>query len=377
MGYGTCKQGGDMCHGCGYGYSWIGVWSSPTMANNTWTLVREARAEGWPDVVYFRVHVVFCKRTQLYVLWVNLNRGGGGDYAVGTSATPQGPFEYVHSVDAGRPSGGDFDIGVDDDGEGFLIYTETRGHTMAVERLTEDFLSSAANAPPAPPPAPPGYTLVGVGACRDASHREPPFMTNEPSHTHGFTMADCTAACSAAPQCAAVSFCSGNQECLGACHLYTTTALPPHGNFTTSRAGSGGKLPVTTVTAEPWWQCWATETAASVAPPANTSSGVFGNVFVEAPAMFKRKGVRPTPPSPALCSQQRAGVVRALRQLLLLLRWRQVPTPALRRLVAAAGPPAAAGSGCTRLPLPWAHGATTRISAATQTSRCPPAAAAA
>ena len=28
MGYGTCKQGGDMCHGCGYGYSWIGVWKS-------------------------------------------------------------------------------------------------------------------------------------------------------------------------------------------------------------------------------------------------------------------------------------------------------------------------------------------------------------
>ena len=43
MGYGTCKQGQDMCHKCGYGYSWIGVWKSDTMESGTWELVREAR----------------------------------------------------------------------------------------------------------------------------------------------------------------------------------------------------------------------------------------------------------------------------------------------------------------------------------------------
>ena len=51
MGYGTCKQGQDMCHGCGYGYSWIGVWKSALMANGTWELVREARDDSWPKCV--------------------------------------------------------------------------------------------------------------------------------------------------------------------------------------------------------------------------------------------------------------------------------------------------------------------------------------
>ena len=49
MGYGTCKQGQDMCHTpCGYGYSWIGVWKSPDMSNGSWALVREARDDSWP-----------------------------------------------------------------------------------------------------------------------------------------------------------------------------------------------------------------------------------------------------------------------------------------------------------------------------------------
>jgi len=150
MGYGTCKQGQDMCHGCGYGYSWIGVWRSPDMSNNSWTLLRDARDGTWPKCTYFRVHVVYNIKTQLYVLWVNLN-GGPADYAVGTSAHPEGPFQFVNAVDVGRKSGGDFDILVDDDGSGYIIYTATElGHTMTVERLTEDFLASAASSSQVP-----------------------------------------------------------------------------------------------------------------------------------------------------------------------------------------------------------------------------------
>ena len=69
-------------------------------------------------------------------------------------------------------------IQVDDDGAGYIIYTATSlGHTMAVERLTDDYLASAA-APtpkPTPVPAPPpkGYKFVGQGACRDTSDKEP------------------------------------------------------------------------------------------------------------------------------------------------------------------------------------------------------------
>ena len=84
MGYGTCKQGQDMCHGCGYGYSWIGVWKSDSMASGTWELVREARDDSWPHNTYFRVHTVYNKNTKLFIMWVNLN-GGLADYAVGTN----------------------------------------------------------------------------------------------------------------------------------------------------------------------------------------------------------------------------------------------------------------------------------------------------
>ena len=51
MGYGTCKQGQDLCHGCGYGYSWIGVWRSEDLSDGSWTLLGEARRDdgSWPQ----------------------------------------------------------------------------------------------------------------------------------------------------------------------------------------------------------------------------------------------------------------------------------------------------------------------------------------
>ena len=115
MGYGTCKQGGDMCHGCGYGYSWIGVWTSPDLSNGSWTLVREARDNSWPAGstvgAYFRVHVVQNPITKLYVLWVNVDNcpvAAGACYLVGTSPSPEGPFVYKGPSTGRYPGGGDF-----------------------------------------------------------------------------------------------------------------------------------------------------------------------------------------------------------------------------------------------------------------------------
>lgn len=113
QGYGTCKQGGDMCHGCGYGYSWIGVWTSPDMSNGSWTLQREARDDSWPRDVsaYFRVHVVQNPNTKQYVLWVNVDDcpiASGACYLVGTSASPAGPFAYKGATTGRYPGGGDF-----------------------------------------------------------------------------------------------------------------------------------------------------------------------------------------------------------------------------------------------------------------------------
>lgn len=214
MGYGTCKQGQDMCHGCGYGYSWIGVWKSDTMANGTWTLVREARDDSWPHNVYFRVHTVFNKKTQKYVMWVNLN-GGKADYAVGTSSSPEGPFKFSNYANAALRGGGDFDILIDDDeaASAYLIYTNTQhGHTMSLETLSADYLTSLAAGAPPPPPAPPaptpppppeaGFRTVGTGSCRDASGKEPPFFTDE----HGpleaaMTLEKCVGTCKADSSC--------------------------------------------------------------------------------------------------------------------------------------------------------------------------------
>lgn len=369
MGYGTCKQNGEFCHSpCGYGYSWIGVWKSDDMSNGTWTLVREARDDTWPKCTYFRVHTIYNKATKLYVMWVNLN-GGGADYAVGTSSTPDGPFTFVHKTNAAFQGGGDFDILVDDDSSAFLIYTATRsGHVMSIDKLSDDYLTSLAAAVPPPPPppgpyppmppAPPGFIGVGQGACRDANMKEPGFWTNEdhPGQSKvAVDLAACEAACAATQGCGGIAYCNDEgtgQGCFGECHIYGDPASkPPSSPASFGITGvswhyedsGGGKLPITRVTSEPWWDCYvhgaalapvqpalrgpvalsvsvgakavrspADEAAATLpvgtlpwmVPPAeaagvavrgpsknNVSSGVFGNEFVEAPAFFKRKGV--------------------------------------------------------------------------------------
>ncbi len=151
MGYGECSQGQDMCNGhCGYGYSWIGVWTSPDLSNQSWKLLREARDDTWPSGVYFRVHVVYNPTTRLYILWVNINgsqecppeSNGAPCYLIGTSSSPEGPFTYVGSSTGAYPRGaGDFDILVDGP-DAYIMYTAMNdGHVMVTEKLAPDWLS--------------------------------------------------------------------------------------------------------------------------------------------------------------------------------------------------------------------------------------------
>ena len=135
------------------------------MADGTWTLVREARDDSWPQNIYFRVHTVFNKKTNLYVMWVNLN-GGKADYAVGTSSDPEGPFKFVTYANAAVSGAGDFDILIDDDGEesAYIIYTGTRtGHTMSLEKLDPTYTQSLAASRPPPPTAEKGETQPVLG----------------------------------------------------------------------------------------------------------------------------------------------------------------------------------------------------------------------
>jgi len=117
------------------------------MSNGSWTLLREARDDTWPAAdAYFRVHVVFNAKTSLYVLWVN-TLNGPANYAVGTSPNPEGPFTFVQAVDLGR-EGHDFDIFVDEDLTAYAIYTGN--HSMSIEMLADDYLSSLASTAPWP-----------------------------------------------------------------------------------------------------------------------------------------------------------------------------------------------------------------------------------
>lgn len=97
----------------------------------------------------FRPHVIFNKKNGNYVLWINVYDNVSG-YRVFTGKTAIGPFVEVAepkiSVNSHMPAAGlnngDHDLFIDDDGTGFLAFTDwrTKG-TIVVEQLTPDYLS--------------------------------------------------------------------------------------------------------------------------------------------------------------------------------------------------------------------------------------------
>jgi hypothetical protein len=97
----------------------------------------------------FRPHVIFNKKTSLYVLWINVYDNVSG-FRVFTSKSPVGPFlevkEPVLGVNGDAPvaglNNGDHDTFVDENGTGYVAFTDwrTKG-TIVIERLTSDYLS--------------------------------------------------------------------------------------------------------------------------------------------------------------------------------------------------------------------------------------------
>ena len=152
----------DHCSTCG-GFRFdhnVSVWTSPTLANGSWTLVtREALPiKTRPVASYYRPKVVFNPATGLYVLWVNYAPGGygnNGHYLSATSATPQGPFAIAVvdvPMDPWVGNHGDFDLFRDSDGRAYVLYTcycgpggSHGGTTVSVVELTPDFLNATTN----------------------------------------------------------------------------------------------------------------------------------------------------------------------------------------------------------------------------------------
>lgn len=97
----------------------------------------------------FRPHVIFNKKNKNYVLWINVYDNVSG-YRVFISKSPIGPFIEVaepkiavnSTMPAAGLNNGDHDLYIDDDGTGYLAFTDwrTKG-SIVVEQLTEDYLS--------------------------------------------------------------------------------------------------------------------------------------------------------------------------------------------------------------------------------------------
>lgn len=97
----------------------------------------------------FRPHVVYDAATGMYVLWVNVYDNSVG-YRVFTSAGPTGPFTEQavptlavnDNAPAGGVNNGDETVFTDDDGTGYIVYTDWRSSgDLVVERLTASDLS--------------------------------------------------------------------------------------------------------------------------------------------------------------------------------------------------------------------------------------------
>lgn len=97
----------------------------------------------------FRPHVIYNKKNKDYVLWINVYDNVSG-YRVFTGKSPIGPFIEVaepkiavnSTMPAAGLNNGDHDLFIDDDGTGYLAFTDwrTKG-TIVVEKLTSDYLS--------------------------------------------------------------------------------------------------------------------------------------------------------------------------------------------------------------------------------------------
>ncbi|MDR3774686.1 MAG: family 43 glycosylhydrolase [Terracidiphilus sp.] len=120
------------------------VYSSADMEH--WTFEGEL-LQSPPDGVYYRPYVAYNQLTRKYVLWYNwYPKLWAGEVGVATSDTPVGPFTIVNThveLSQAKDHPGDGSLFVDNDNSAYFIYTAIdQHHSIRVERLAPDFLSS-------------------------------------------------------------------------------------------------------------------------------------------------------------------------------------------------------------------------------------------
>lgn len=131
--------------------------------NNRFRVYSSADLEHWtfegellkapPDGVYYRPYVAYNAQTRKYVLWYNwYPKLWEGKVGVATSDTPVGPFTIVNTavqLSQAKDHPGDGSLFVDDDGAAYFIYTAIdQHHSIRVEHLAADYLSSTGEVSP-------------------------------------------------------------------------------------------------------------------------------------------------------------------------------------------------------------------------------------
>lgn len=95
----------------------------------------------------FRPHPIYNPRTRRFVVWVNIQTEPQG-FRVFESESPVGPFREapLPEISSKGPRHGDFDLFRDQDGSGYIAYTDwSFGNwgTVWIEKLSDTFLSGA------------------------------------------------------------------------------------------------------------------------------------------------------------------------------------------------------------------------------------------
>jgi len=103
--------------------------------------------------VYYRPYVIYNKATHKYVLWYNwYKKLWDGQTGVATSDNPIGPFTIANTnveLSQAKDHPGDGSLFLDEDGTAYFIYTVIgQNHSIRVERLAPDFLSSTGESSP-------------------------------------------------------------------------------------------------------------------------------------------------------------------------------------------------------------------------------------
>lgn len=174
MGYGLCEEMPTGCYNvsdgaCGFQLNHnVSVYGTHDLAMDSWELLSQEALPigGRPVGVLFRPHIVWHAPSKQFVLWVRYlpppSLKSNTYYSVSVSKDPQGPYRTVTNVSATRLfNSADDNLFVDDDGTGYIVYTSRTGDThIHVDRLTPDFLHSAAVSDPnaTSEPLGPGHT---------------------------------------------------------------------------------------------------------------------------------------------------------------------------------------------------------------------------